>query len=244
MNLYAKTLLTQRKGQALWRIYGATYPPAGYSVMQENPITIQSAENFTITNTGNGRSVSVPYTLRGLGNENGSWGPRDYIEIDRALHTVTLNRQVGSYGVGTDGKQFKQEAAYSSSWRYSIATSELNMFRDNSANWLVCTHFTGISAAQIRANGGDAIAIYKEGDTYSQLDLRSVLYDTADWLNSWVNAQAATGSPMTVVYALNSMETEDITDTDTGRALLSFPRLREGESLTDDSGLGVELVTK
>lgn len=244
MNLYAKALLTRRRSQLLWRIYGATEPSIDSAATPDNPVVIQSASNFTIANTNSGQSVNIAYTLCGLKDGSGAWGARDYIEIDHTHSTVTLSRLVGTYGLGTDGKSFKLETAYSSSWRYSMTTTDKNMFRDNAAHWLVCTDYPGISAAAIRANGSDAVAIYKEGDTYSQLDLRSTQISTAEQLNTWIATEASLGTPVTVVYALDAVQTDDITDTATGQALLAFPPIYPGESLTEDSGLGVELVTR
>ena len=169
------------------------------------------------------QTVTIPYTFRGLKNTyNSSWVARDELRVGDGK--VEIVRNVGYLDCTSDLNWVKSSVTATD--LYSYANSELFGNATNSTVFPKCTNFIAEWAnvvGDFYIGSGKAYFNYATYNTTTLEDWKSFL-DTAN---------------MSIIWASNEGAVEDITDTETGQALLALKTNYPSTSVISDIDLNI-----
>ena len=212
---------------------------AGATVDTTVYLQVEEGSAATAYEPYGGTVVNIPYELRGVPNTTGGWLARDYIEVKDGAVKLVRECAEKTY----DGTE---------SWQYASDTSN-NVNKDlyyspttpggKAIGWwnnkFVISHFkpannvtaNNMPAATNTNMNGFQLGIYYPVGTFSNLEA----------FKTYVSGLAEGGNPLTILYQLATPTVEDITDTETGQALLALTLTAPDAALsnTAESGMAV-----
>lgn len=181
-----------------------------------------------------GTVVNIPYELRGVPNSTGGWLARDYIEVKDGA--VKLVRECGE--LACSGGE---------NWIYS-ATDNYEMYFLLLADgkglgygdiWFKTSHYK-VAYTVTQYAYPFAMNTYEGRFQPSILCALGTYGSSAAW-KTYLAGLSEAGNPLTILYQLATPTIEDITETETGQALLALTLTAPTASVsnTADSGMAV-----
>ena len=212
---------------------------SGVTIDRTVYLQVEEGQTVTAYEPYGGTVVNIPYELRGVPNTTGGWLARDYIEVKDGAVKLVRECAEKTY----DGTE---------SWQYASDTSN-NVNKDlyyspttpggKAIGWwnnkFVISHFkpannvtaNNMPAATNTNMNGFQLGIYYPVGTFSNLEA----------FKTYVSGLAEGGNPLTILYQLATPTVEDITETETGQALLALTLTAPDAALsnTAESGMAV-----
>ena len=180
-----------------------------------------------------GTVVNIPYELRGVQNSTGGWLARDYIEVKDGA--VKLVRECAEKTFnGTEG------------WYYAAQnTTESNYLSvpDGKGLSYLSTDFrtSHYKMGNPIASVPRATNISSEGKFVPGFYVIKGTFGSVTAWKAYLAGLSEAGNPLTILYQLATPTVEDITDTETGQALLALTLTAPDAALsnTAESGMAV-----
>lgn len=157
-----------------------------------------------------------PYFNGGTATATNLLGCGKYQDI-QSITTGEVSRNVGiKVLTGTESFALDDWRPYSGTYAFALYKNELPNILETSSNNVMCTHFqsNGYTDAsgvyyidQGLYNGGTGICIYSNNGDYSVfIRVPSTIASSMATMKTWLAQQYANGTPVTIVYPLNSSE--------------------------------------
>ena len=203
------------------------------------PSAILSAADFQVLCTAGtepeaaGVAVFVPHVMRGLPDREGGWAARDYITVKGG--SVTLVRKVGV--IAFDGTE---------PWAQFDSGSIHQFHLLQNANSPLYNQTVGGSPALCNCFKNAPVEDRGTKDNIFYMLLHSVGFtcrsvgDLEGW-KAFLAERSEAGAPVTVQYVLAEQETEDLTETQTGRALLNLRLFAPDSALSNTAGTDMHI---
>lgn len=183
-----------------------------------------------------GGVAAVGFPLHGIPDGSGGWAARDYIEVKDG--SVKLVRECGE--IAFDGtERWFALAVYLPGSDGVYYTNDLTDALYAPNVWCICTHFAGRKSGSAASYGAGS-AWLQSTSAYPRIFLGTEIDDINDF-KVWLAARHAAGTPVKVVYALETPQITDITATDLGGALLSMKSVQYYTRIYHTSALPVEM---
>lgn len=157
-------------------------------------------------------SITLPYTLRSIPDGQSGFAARDYVEVSGGR--VTLVRECGEKTL--DGTE---------NWSlYASHEKHFQMYVGDNAygtqlNPVLSSHYEANKATGAYYSNKDYAVMSVDGD---RIRIKDIRFDDVSDFKAYLAAQHTAQTPVTVQYALKSPVIANITDTETGQALLAL----------------------
>ena len=205
-------------------------------------LQLEEGDTATVYEPHRGSIATINQPLRGIPDGSGGWAARDYIEVKDGA--VRLVRECGE--IAFDGtERWFALAVYLPGSDGVYYTNDLTDALYAPNVWCICTHFAGRKSGSAASYGAGS-AWLQSTSAYPRIFLGTEIDDINDF-KVWLAARHAAGTPVKVVYALETPQITDITATDLGQTLLSMKSVQYYTRIYHTSLLPVELeaaVTK
>ncbi len=185
-----------------------------------------------------GTVVNIPYELRGVPNTTGGWLARDYIMVkDGAVKLVRECKEKTFDGTEVWFPYNPGGVDIS-----SIGYTFYHILNDGAIGFQKsrCTHFKNVNNAWV-AGYKDTYGIYScsssAGVKYFRAPDASIT--TVDGFKAWLAEKSAADDPVKLLYTLLAPTVEDITDTETGQALLALTLTAPDAAISNTAASGM-----
>lgn len=180
-----------------------------------------------------GTVVNIPYELRGVPNTTGGWLARDYIEVkDGAVKLVRECKEEAFIGLETWYTYKDTQAAEDMHYIIRPDGKKLS-YGSADFRW---SHYKTTTTGEMPYGKNTSASVFQPSVLYPAGTFESV----AAW-KTYLAGLAEAGNPLTILYQLATPTVEDITDTETGQALLALTLTAPDAALsnTAESGMAV-----
>ena len=196
-------------------------------------LQIEEGSTATAYEPYGGTVVNIPYELRGVPNTTGGWLARDYIEVkDGAVKLVRECKEEAFIGLETWYTYKDTQAAEDMHYIIRPDGKKLS-YGSADFRW---SHYKTTTTGEMPYGKNTSASVFQPSVLYPAGTFESV----AAW-KTYLAGLADAGNPLTILYQLATPTVEDITETETGQALLEFTLTAPDAALsnTAESGMAV-----